>query len=611
MLDKILLAVFMAFVINISGCGEDSSGGNSVEGSSTSNTIVKNITVHAERRFNQDFDLPIEIDWNRADRVIDFKHDAFYPDNVSGIYKNLTFSYMSEDGYLGNDKVSWKLYDKKNKSNYVILTYNITVIKAPLEGSRDYKISKFCNTINGKGVLSSGVDIVNDNLDLVEQVYDNNKTYTPFSIPKYSRIEVDYHGKEDLNSEIHHDTFKRNNSYNLRLTCNYAKGSTQLIYPLDAKEWYANRGTVKDNYHFSRNDLYFNISLLSDLYVKIYTKEYTHSGSRSDSHKAAKQFMQRTFPKSHFTAELARNYNTRPIDPITGASGGQMYQKFGEDNSSYIDILNNLAIEATDKNIFLVIDKISENYEMFYLNGQSCTTPAICASLFPEYTVSSTTNPQFENNLNGWTVDRVTSNHAVGNAQYLPVKKIASLELRATIPNNSGIEESYIEMKQTEIIDSDLDSYFIHFDLANVLGGAEGGSAFQMCISSGGIAGVYTLFRDAQGKQIGLIGWTDHCNKFDFAWGGVRNGVDSHSRFYNTRLRDVVRRINPTDQRFEFTASLGEMSRKYLPDLYSEKNQIYSIEFGVFAQERRNQSDGCYYCLSRIKAHEINLLKKK
>jgi hypothetical protein len=180
----------------------------------------------------------------------------------------------------------------------------------------------------------------------------------------------------------------------------------------------------------------------------------------------------------------------------------------------------------------------------------------------------------------------------------------------AKIPNNTQEFVSYIELSQTEKLNNDnIDDYLLHFNI-NAWGGADGGFAGAMCTSSSGFAGAYALFRDKDHNQIGLLAWTDHCNKFDYAWSG-RNGIDSTDKFYNIRLRNVLRRIEPSldTVKFEYTASIGEMTEKYLPLVYSEKDKIDSIEYGVFLTEYRNSDNGCYYCIAKIKANEVNLLK--
>jgi len=561
--------------------------------------------VYAERTLVIDIDVPFEISNNYIGYLISAKNGKAVP-NIKD--KNQIY-YTPTYGFIGEDVFSFEIYDK-NSNRTMEKKYIINIIKAPLDGNRDFIISHNCENSLGSYSTTIDIEIVDDNLNIIEQVYDDYKKNS-FWIPDYSRIEIDYQGIEDLFSMNHHNKFKENIKNNILITCNYPNGYKSLMLPIkDNKDWYANRKN-RFTEKFSRNDLYFNISHLSDLHTQIYLKEYQHTLSFNESFEKASQFIENNFPNANYTAELAQKYNTHPLDPIISGQDS-LYKRFSESNEKYNDLLYNLAEEVSNGNIFKLIEKIANNYESFYLSGDNqCLDKTICATFFPEYTISLTTNPDFNNSLNGWANSKVIHNIAVGELKYLPSTNIVSLELRANIPNNIDEPISSIDLYQTQILNTDnIDDYFLYFDLANALGASDGGASFSMCISSSGFTGAYALFRDKDNKQIGLLAWTDHCNKFDYAWSG-RNGIDSTDKFHNVRLRDVVRRVNPNETRFEYMVNIGEMTQKYLPLVYAEKAKIYSIEYGIFTTEHRNPENGCYYCEAKIKAHEINLLKIK
>lgn len=585
----------------------ESESTNTPQNNETTNTTYQNTTeyleTYAERKLVIDISVPFEINNNYVDYLIRPKNGKAVPDikNKNEIYYTPTY------GFVGEDVFSFKVYDK-NTNKTMEKKYIVDVIEAPLDMHRDFIISHNCENSLGNDSTTVDIEIVDDDLNIIEQVHDDYEK-SGFWIPNYSRIEIDYQKIEDLFSMNHHNKFKDNIKNNILITCNYPNGYKRLIFPIkDKHDWYANRKN-RFSEEFSRNDLYFNISHLSDLHTQIYTKEYQYTSSFDESFIKASEFIENKFPNSHYTGELARKYNTHPSDPIISGQDS-LYKQFSEDNEKYDELLYNLAKEVSSGNIFKLIEKIANNYESFYLSGNNqCLDKTICATFFPEYTISLTNNSDFNNALDGWTSSKVLHNIAIGESKYLSSNNIASLELRANIPNNTDEPISSIDLYQTQILNTDdIDDYLLYFDLANALGAADGGSSFSMCLSSSGFTGTYALFRDQANKQLGLLAWTDHCNKFDYAW-SARNGIDSTNEFYNVRLRDVVRRVNPSETRFEYMVSIGEMTQKYLPLVYAEKAKIYSIEYGIFTTEHRNSENGCYFCEAKIKANEINLLK--
>ena len=103
--------------------------------------------------------------------------------------------------------------------------------------------------------------------------------------------------------------------------------------------------------------------------------------------------------------------------------------------------------------------------------------------------------------------------------------------------------------------------------------------------------------------------WSDHTNKFDWAWGPTRNVLESSYTLFNTRFNEVVRRTDPEQKRLLHTVGLGDFTKTNLPQVYQNKENINSIEYGVFVTEFK-KNGGCYFCYAKVKVHEINLLKK-
>lgn len=226
--------------------------------------------------------------------------------------------------------------------------------------------------------------------------------------------------------------------------------------------------------------------------------------------------------------------------------------------------------------------------------------------VLPKNVLSVTKNPNFINGISGWTVDKKIHSPAVGDISL----KNGSVTLSLDSNSKGKKPSSSIELSQKHVLrNSAIDDFYLDFYIDDVMGGA-GGHPMVSCVNSGGFSGVYVLFRDINKKQIGLLAWSDHCNKFDLAWGGVANGIYSSNQFYNERLRQVIRRVNPKGGvNFDYLVSLGDLTKENIPQVYSKRSSIYSIEYGLFSTERRS-SRGCYHCKSIVRVSKINLLRK-
>jgi hypothetical protein len=327
--------------------------------------------------------------------------------------------------------------------------------------------------------------------------------------------------------------------------------------------------------------------------------------------------MESRFPKSHYTAELWNKYdvvkNNNAYDILR--------RKFNEDNIHHNNLLAYLAKEHTEGSISKLINKISDNYESYYLaDNKQCLDSVICGTFFPEYTESLTKNSNFSDALTQWTkingIDEVYSN---GKVEYIPTKNYVELEFVADVPSDVKIAPSGIDLYQLSLIDStSFEDYFFFFDLADLYGGAGGFVALSGVYNSG-IAGAYTCFKDKDKNNLGCLTWSDHLNKKFVIPSHTSEGIKFLNRllptdtFYNTDLRNVFRRVSERsfEERFSYTGNLAEILKKYLPKVYAEKNNITFVEYGIFASELRNDSGYCYNCEARVKAYEVKLLKVK
>ena len=318
--------------------------------------------------------------------------------------------------------------------------------------------------------------------------------------------------------------------------------------------------------------------------------------------------MEKVFPNSHYTAELLHNFDieTRQWDKIDYA------EKFDKENKVYYDLIKTLAEELTDGNITKVIDKIADNYESYYLSSHKrCLDKTICGTLFPEYTQLITSNNDFTNGLSSWTIYKNLVEPATGKIEYLPSNNTINIEYTSNRPDNTDAEYSSLDLYKTEYLNgTSIENYFFQFKMNQIYGGSDGGFPAREGLNDSGFAGVYICFNATNDESLGCIAWSDHLNKFDLAWGPFRH-IRSTSTFYNIRQDNVIRRVKPTAKDIAYRVDLSNYLKNNLPEVYKRKNEIVSLEYGMFTTEFRNQNNGCYFCEAKLQAEEISLFKIK
>lgn len=493
-------------------------------------------------------------------------------------------------------------------------TIKITI--KPPENRKDYTISFSCDQTAkhyaSSQAMSMDIDFVDDGFNLLDKLYDDRTpAYSYQTIPLESTFKIDNLNEDENkygyydNSIKHHNLFKQNLDNNLIIKCNYSSGQANLVFPIkEMNEWNATRvSTYKQDI---RNDLYFYISSLSDLHSKVYLKEFNKSRDSINAYYKANNFMNKAFPGSHYTAETASKYYTDAFD-----LSYKIEENFNKDNKIHYSLLDQLANEITSGSVNALLNNIANNYESYYLsNDKKCIDKTICGALFPEYASSVTLNNSFDGGLQGWKTQTQVSSYSSGEIIFLQNTKVASLTLSGNTPAYSTTNTSTLRLYQDiELNGGNIDDYFLHFDLSHVYGGAEGGFAAAMGVNSTGVAGAFICFNDINEVSIGCLAWTDHTNKFDLAWSG-RNGFDSTDIFYNTRLSNVIKRMEPAAEQFVYKIDIGEFTKNHLPVVYNQKHKISKIEYGIYTSEHKSSDGSCYFCMAKIKAKKIDLLKK-
>lgn len=534
-----------------------------------------------------------------------------------------TLSYTPEMGFIGKAEFDIEFYNYSSTGK-ILISFDIEIKKPILENNRDYTISYNCENISELHSRSGpakdfDINIVDGNLELFEKVHDNVaiRSLEHTKIPEYSKATSDYEARRGnasysfiAKSIAHHKTFLSHMNDIMQITCNYPSNTYTLIYPIQNEGWYASKPyNSHPGYRFDRNDLYFHISILSDLHSKIYLKEHQSGSSRKKSFINANKFMEKIFPNSHYTAELLRNWDAKNntwID-ITDGKYSTIPNMYNAENEPYYEKIGYLSENLNITNETL-LNKIANNYESYYIYQQQCLDPVICGILFPEYTKSVTLNPKFENNINEWMLDKNVVLPAIGQVEWLPTKDIVSIDYTANRRKNSSDGFSSLSLYQLKDIDnSNINNYFIKFNLSEIYGGYSGGNPVITGTLDSGFASVYVCVKDKSKKDLGCMFWSDHTNKFDLAWGPLEDHkISSNDFFNNNRLRNVIRRTAVVMKDVSLKISIGKQLDNHLPNI--DKSLIKYIDYGIFVTEFRNQN-GCYFCKAKIKANEINLLK--
>ena len=567
----------------------------------------KSYTLIAETKLVKKLEAPFEIGYTHISKSPTHSHR-------NDIYEN-KLVYVPDYGYLGEDSLEITMSEKNNNKNEITIKVDIHMIKPPLEGNRDYTISYSCDDSVVGYAKNFDIKFYDDGLNLLDILYDDNSypsSATYRIIPRSTMKSVNNDTSNFPILEKHYSMFKKYFNNIMQFTCNTPTGFVNLIYPIDLNDekWYATKSAVGGNRDviFSRNDLFFYVSILSELHSKVYLKSYLETGDKATSFLNANKFMEKVFPNSHYGAELLNNFNieSKKWDGIN------YRDKFNKENEVYYDVIEELAKAITNGDINMLLEQIAENYKSYYLSGtQKCLNKTICGTLFPEYTTVVNQNNKFDNGLNSWQKNENLVSPATGKIEFLPTNNSVILDYIANRSNGTDDNDSSLDLYQTfSLNESSIDDYFFKFTMEQVYGGADGAFPAFLGRHSSGFAGVYVCFNTKE-ESLGCIAWSDHLNKWDMAWGPSAHSIESNSRFYNIRLNNVIRRVKPSEKDVTYIVDLSLFLEKNLPEVYKLKDTIKSIEYGIYTTEFRSQNNGCYFCEAKVKANEISLLKIK
>ena len=500
-------------------------------------------------------------------------------------------------------------------NNFGITTQSVTEVEETHESSyfssldyNDYTINFFCNNINPpsttlKQAITVDFDFLDDDLSLLNKLYNNKKpAYYEHQYPDFA-WDIVSDDKTDNNtvSKYHHQTFDTYSSNIFRITCNYANESTSMIFPIkDHSEWKASYELYTNIY---RNNLIFYVSHLSDLHSKIYLEEYKHNLNHELAFLKANQFMELTFPGSHYSVEL--NYETTLYKRLS------IYDDYSAKNHKYYRLIDYTSKIFTNGDKEKLTDLIAKEYRNYYLTDiHECQEKEICATFFQSYTKSVTNNENFSDELNSWTLTENYNGDSLGKIEYEASTNKIYLEFHSDL-KQLDTDYSIIDLFQTEYIDSNnIDNYTLRFKIDDIYGGNEGFAPLTG-VAGSGIAGIYTCFYDKYDTEIGCLIWSDHTDIASL------NGLSGKYMFqvpetrYVENLFPLMRRTKPIQYEMLYVTNLGKFTQKNLPNVYDKRNSISSIHYGVFLTEVRNDAEICSKCFSEISVIELNLLKNK
>jgi len=201
-----------------------------------------------------------------------------------------------------------------------------------------------------------------------------------------------------------------------------------------------------------------------------------------------------------------------------------------------------------------------------------------------------------------WLVKRNLHN-ALGNT-YLNGRGM-SIDFSVNNKGNNPDKSSIYVYKKDNIKNRLLKDYYLHINIDGIYGGSNGHPIKAGCMSSG-VSGIYSCFLDGESNKLGCLAWTDHTNRFIMFHS---HNYSLSELFYATELNTPFRRAKTGQQTFILDVNLLDEIKNKLPELYTLRNNIRSIEYGAFVGEA-SKGNICYKCVAGITFSELRLYNK-
>jgi hypothetical protein len=584
-----------------------SSEGENSDLASNASSPPLSLNIIAERtaRFDITPDFPVR--WN-------YSRISSYPKNLNASLDNGVLSVKSKNRFLGKDSLTIRFRNAETDET-IYQTVEFLIEEPGLAGNEDYSISYWCDSTSGlynlSGTQAVNIDMefVYDDLTSSDFLYEaHTPAFMPSYIPNLSKVQVEQHGLTDQKSQIHHQNFANNKSNNLLLTCNYQNGSAELFIPIkNNPAWRAIIPGASSNYQYDRNDLIFYISPLSDFRTSIYREEYSKTGDHDAAIIATDSFMESVFPGSYYNPISTSAFGTHPqkesrkrdMFPIIESDNQKYYRKFEYWSETYSN-------GDTDQ----LIDYFRNIYSEYVYQDRNCINFGLCAEFFDNFTNPITNNFDFSEGLSNWEVIESYSNTASGNVVLYPATQELEISINVNTEGDINAEHSIVDVYQThELGNTSIYDYFFEFEVNHVYGGSSGFGAIAGVYSSGW-GGTYLCFKNINGIQLGCATWIDHTDKLVIPVYGDNFNITSSDFFYIHKLYPVMRRKPPEQEEVEFTVSVKDILQLHLPALDTIKDQISSIDYGVFVTEARNTEGDCYYCEAKVVAKKLILSQR-
>ena len=336
--------------------------------------------------------------------------------------------------------------------------------------------------------------------------------------------------------------------------------------------------------------------MLTDLYYKIYLKNYKKSHDKKLAFQSADSFMSKAFPnafykEASFVDQKGQFFDSRPLIDNKNTPQAQYYKK-----------LNNLAWKYTDRRVDLLNNLIADNYEAYYLDHEGCIDQWVCGSVFPDATATMIDDPEFNKGLDAWVVEENLYANATGSVnEQLVSDNPRKYNIKMNLKANHGkvdILPSLSIRQEYQISDPDeLDEIYFKIKSKYLLGTSH---AFGGFVFNSGLAGYYACFNDSSDKELGCMIVADYYDPITLPiLIGEMFKVESKQDLY------IVKGVRDP---FEDSFNLGKVIREHLPSVKNNLSKVKSVTIGAFVSEAT--PDGiCVKCEARLEAEKISLEK--
>lgn len=381
---------------------------------------------------------------------------------------------------------------------------------------------------------------------------------------------------------------KNNPTYKIKIECKSSstnKISEKMIsiYSLDdIKLW---EDSDKNNY----NDTMFFISMISDIYTKIYLVEYEYSRNHDNARMKAKQFMEQNFPGSYYDGAI-RNWTINK----GSMSFTETYEYRNTIQSIYYRYIYDIAADYTKGDITQLNTIIANEYKNIYINHNDCKTKFICAAFFKDSRDVLTENNSFNNDLINWKVEKETLDSNLIRA-VINDSQISSVQLELTTDNIEIQKPFYINLSQEYNLASKdkLDDFILRIKNNNLYGGFSDSANLLGGVQSSGYAAYYACF-SGDLKEYGCLLYGNGTDRITLPiYVGQQFQITSSDTNYLIKSGASGLGVPSHIVQSNFKLLYFKDLVNHLPNVLGNLSEINKITFGIYLTGL--SGDGRYY----------------